>query len=130
ESEQFVWIGVALATAMSLLLFRRLGAVLIVGGAAMLGAAWTMGGMGLVGEPMTVITTILPTLVMVIGFADAVHLLVHFRKARAEGMSRAEAAKGSIRHLGLACLLASITTAIGFASLWAADADVIQRFGL
>lgn len=130
ESFRFLVAGATLAFLMAVVLFRRLGPVLIVGGAAVAAAAWTMGGLGLVGEPMNVITTILPTLVMVIGFADAVHLMTHIRQSRAAGLTPLEASRGAIQHLGLACLLASLTTAVGFGSLAVAEVETIQRFGV
>ena len=54
----------------------------------MLGALWTVGLMGLTGEKMNIITTVLPTLVLVIGFTDAVHLMIDIRRERAAACRR------------------------------------------
>lgn len=130
ESARFVLVGGSLALAMAAFMFRRPAAVAITCSAALLGAAWTVGLMGLVGEKMNVLTTVLPTLMLVIGFTDAVHLMVDIRRERAVGRPPLAAAADALRHLGLACLLCSLTTAVGFGSLATARIEVIQRFGV
>jgi hypothetical protein len=104
--------------------------VAIVCLSALLGAVWTVGLIGLVGEKMNVMTTVLPTLVLVIGFTDAVHLMIDIRRERAAGMPPLKASADALRHLGLACLLCSVTTAVGFGSLALARIEAIQRFGV
>jgi predicted RND superfamily exporter protein len=130
ESARFVLVGGTLAVLMATLMFRRPAAVAIVCLASLLGAVWTVGMMGLVGEKMNVITTVLPTLVLVIGFTDAVHLMIDIRRERVEGRSPLAASADALKHLGLACLLCSLTTAVGFGSLALARIEVIQRFGV
>jgi predicted RND superfamily exporter protein len=95
-----------------------------------LGAFWTMGALGLVGEKLNVINTMLPTLVMVVGFADSMHLMMDIRLGLADGMSPKDASQAAVRHLTIALLLTSGTTAIGFGSLALAEVDIIRRFGL
>ncbi|MBX3422614.1 MAG: MMPL family transporter [Pirellulaceae bacterium] len=130
ESVRFIFIGVVLALLMSLVLFRRLGAVIVVSSAPMLGSLWTLGAMGLVGEKLNIINTIVPTLVMIVGFTDAVHLMHHLRRCVSDGMPPMKAASLTIRHLWLACLMTSLTTAVGFGSLAVARVDIIRRLGL
>jgi predicted RND superfamily exporter protein len=130
ESAKFVWVGGLLAVAMATWMFRRPSAVLIVCGSALVGAIWTIGAMGLVGEKMNIITTVLPTLVLVVGFTDAVHLMIDIRRERLLGVAPREASRDALRHLGLACLLCSVTTAVGFGSLAVAQIEIIQRFGV
>jgi hypothetical protein len=93
------------------------------------GALWTVGTLGLIGEPINMLTNVVPVLVLVIGFTDSMHLVLHVRRALAEGASGLEAAQGAIRHLGLACALTSLSTAVGFGSLMVASLEGIQTFG-
>jgi len=130
ESTKFVWVGGLLAVAMATWMFRRIAAVAIVCGSALVGAIWTIGAMGLVGEKMNIITTVLPTLVLVVGFTDAVHLMIDIRRERALGVAPRIASRDALRHLGLACLLCSFTTAVGFGSLAVAQIEIIQKFGI
>ena len=130
ESTRFVWVGGLLAVAMATWMFRRVAAVAIVCGSALVGAVWTIGAMGLFGEKMNIITTVLPTLVLVVGFTDAVHLMIDIRRERALGVAPRIASRDALRHLGLACVLCSLTTAVGFGSLAVAKIEIIQRFGV
>lgn len=130
ESAKFVWVGGSLVVIMATFMFRRPAAVAIVCLSALLGAVWTVGLIGLVGEKMNVMTTVLPTLVLVIGFTDAVHLMIDIRRERASGVPPLKASADALRHLGLACLLCSVTTAVGFGSLALARIEAIQRFGV
>lgn len=127
---RFFIIGTLLGILVAFALFRRIAAVIVVALPPMIGAYWALGLMGLAGEPLNVINTVLPTLVVVIGFTDAVHLVVDIRRSRAARASPMEASALAIHHLGMACLLTSITTAVGFASLSLAGVEVIQRLGL
>jgi hypothetical protein len=88
-----------------------------------------MGMLGLIGEPINMLTNVVPVLVLVIGFTDSMHLVLHVRRALAEGSSSLEAAQSAIRHLGLACALTSLSTAVGFGSLMVASLDGIRTFG-
>lgn len=112
------------------LIFRRFAAVAIVLAAAFGGALWAIGGISLAGVKINVLTNVLPTLVLVIGFTDAVHLVFDYRHSRAAGLDRRGAAEGSLRRLAGPCLLTSLTTAIGFGSLATAHSPIIREFGL
>ena len=111
-------------------MFRRLAAIVITFAAPAVGVVWTLGLMGWVGEKVNAVNNILPALIFIIGFADAVHLLLDFRRSRMAGVDRQSAAANAIRHLGLACLLTSGTTAVGFGSLAMARTYSVQRFGI
>lgn len=115
---------------LGLLLFRRVIALLMLGIGPALGVVWTLGAMGWAGESINVLNNLVPQLVLVIGFADAVHLLLHFRRARADGAGADEAALATVQRVGLACLLTSVTTAIGFGSLMLARVELVRRFGV
>lgn len=130
EQVLFLLIGLTLGISIAWIIFRHLAAVAIVILPPIIGATWTMGVLGWIGEPVNVINAVLPTLVLVIGFTDAVHLMVDMRRSRARGLEPKHTSMQAIRHLGPACALTSITTMIGFGSLAAARVDVIQRFGL
>ncbi|MDP6762169.1 MAG: MMPL family transporter [Planctomycetota bacterium] len=135
--------GAGLCFLLTLALFRNLRAVVCTCAGPVLGALWTLGFLGLAGVEIDIITTVLPALVVVIGFTDAVHLMVDMRRGRLaragaehgggadEGESVALAtSRSAIADLGLPCMLASVTTAIGFGSLTLGSMEIIRGFGL
>ena len=104
-------------------------AVLIVAAGPVIGTIWTVGLLGWGGEPVNSLNSILPALVMVIGFTDSVHFMIEMRRQRGAGREPQEAARLALRHLLLPCGLTSLTTAVGFGSLMVAQINIIQRFG-
>lgn len=110
--------------------FRRPGPVLLACSGPMLGALWTAGAFGLVGLPFDLLNTYVPAIAMVIGFTDAMHLVIDVRRSQEAGLAPLRAARDAIRHLTLPCGLTSLTTAVGFGSLAVARVDGIRNFGI
>ena len=119
-----------LVAVVSILLFRGISAVCIVAIAPAIGIFWTLGVLNLIDDRSNQLTNIvLPVLLTMVGLADGVHLMVHIRRRRAEGVSSSEAAASAIRNVGAACALTSLTTAVGFGSLMIAESEFVQDFG-
>ncbi len=123
-------IGYSIALIIAFVLFRGLSSVLIVALAPAFGVFWTLGLLHFLGyddNPFN--SVIVPVLLCMVGFTDGVHMMVQIRRHRALGLSAPEAARQSIREVGLACWLTSLTTAIGFGSLALAHHEVVREFG-
>ncbi len=114
----------------ALILFRGLCPVLICCAAPGLGVVWTLGAMGWAGQQIGALGTVIPTLVMVIGLSDAVHLLLETKRQLMVGKTRNEAMMQMFCRTGPACLLTSLTTVIGFGSLLLSQTQSVQQFGL
>lgn len=123
-------LATVLATLVAWWLFRSAPALLAVTLGPVLGVAWTLGAMGLCGVAVNVLTQMVGTLVLVVGYTDAVHVAAHLRQCLADGATVDEAVRRTWREIGPACLVASLTTAAGFASLLLSDAWMIREFGL
>jgi len=82
-----------------------------------------MGLFTLTGFELNMVTAILPTLVLVVGTATAVHIVSRLRR-----VGDGEATEG-LREVFKPCLFTSLTTAAGFASLLTARLAVIRELG-
>lgn len=122
--------AILLCSLLAWMMFRSITMIAVVCIAPFTGTFWTIGGMGLFGEPLNVLNTIVPTLLIVVGFTDSVHLMFEIRRQRDHGHSPGQATRLAVQHVGPACVLTSLTTAAGFASLYAVDDPLIQRFGV
>lgn len=129
EFFQITAIGAAVAFLIALLLFRNVFVTIVVAAGPTIAVLWTLGFMGWMGLDIEGISTPLPSIIFVVAFANAVHLMVDIRRSRQGGQDGTEAARTSLSHLGLACFLTSLTTAIGFGSLMLAETASVQRFG-
>ena len=130
DQVRFFLIGSVLCLALSLYLFRSVGAVVCTTVPPLVASVWAYGFIGLAGGRLDILSGVLSVLVIVIALTDSVHLMIDVRISRAHGAGRVEAAVRAIRHLGLPCALTSLTTAIGFGSLTLASVPAIRRFGV
>ncbi len=78
---------------------------------------WAIALGGLIFGRITLITSVAPAMVLVVGVSDVVHLVTQFRHEQARGLERALAIRVAFREVGAACLLTSLTTLIGFGSM-------------
>lgn len=114
----------------NLVFFRRLKLVLITSICPAIAVLWALGLLGWMGLELNTFINVIPPLVMVIAFTDAMHMVFSIRRNLAEGRSRFEAARHAVLTVGPACVLTSITTAIAFLSLTLTDSALIRSFGL
>lgn len=128
---RFQLIGYGMILLMAIILFRGFRAVLIVASAPLIGVFWTLGYIrffqDIGGNPL--VDVVVPILVSLVGLTDGVHLMVHIRRRAAQEADRRQAAQDGLTHVGLACFLTSLTTAIGFGSLMLAESTIVQEFG-
>lgn len=112
--------------------FRRAHAVLIPALAAGLPTAMLIGIMGWTGEPIGLLNQAFFTLLPVIAVADAIHMVarVHEELAADPSQTRERAIATATQRVGLACLLTSLTTAVGFGSLALASMPILRSFGI
>lgn len=130
EVARFAYLGMLISAVIALFVFRNLAMILVALSGPAAGVFWTLGLMGWLGIRIDPLLVVLPTLLFVVGFTDAFHLLNEIRHLRTSGASRREAAAAAVRVVGPACALTALTTAIGFASLAVARTECTQRFGL
>ena len=89
----------------------------------------TLGLAGWLGQPVTMLNTVIPALVMVIGVADAVHMLTAWLQARTAGANRRIATQSMLQATGRACFYTTVTTMAGFLSLLSARLEAVGSFG-
>jgi predicted RND superfamily exporter protein len=91
---------------------------------------WIIGFMSLVNEPLNLILTILPTIIFVVAMSDVMHLVSKFLEELRNGKDKTAAVKVAYREVGMATLLTSVTTAIGFLTLLTIDMGPVRTFGI
>jgi predicted RND superfamily exporter protein len=118
---------------------RSAAMVLVVLVQAGLVLVWTLGAMGLCRVPITLVTTVLPVVLVAMAVTDDIHLLERFRRrclARAERApwvgSRMElrfAMKAALLELARPIAVTSLTTAVGFLSFLSSSLSPLRHFG-
>jgi predicted RND superfamily exporter protein len=129
----------AIGTAVTLVILAILSAILfrasviaLLGPLAvvLLSIVMVMGMMGAFGWVLGLFFGIVPTLICAVGVAQSVHILLEFQRAYAETGDRQASVKAAIAKVGGACLLASITTAVGFLVMTVSQLKVLSEMAL
>lgn len=112
-----------------LLLFRRPAIVATALASVGTGVVWMLACMVLVGQEFNLLSNILPTLILIIGISNSVHILGRFDEEchRHPGDS-ARVAHATMIHMSRVCLLTLVTTAVGFGSLLVARSHMLKDF--
>ncbi len=110
--------------------FRWAAGVVLPLAMVALSVAVVLGTMALVGEPLSILMNTLPTLLIIMGIAEAVHVVGRYVEESRRTADRVEASRRAIRALMIACFLTSFTTAVGFGTLVVAQTDMLRRFGV
>lgn len=96
----------------------------------MLAVVGSMGIMELSGTPLNMMTTLLPVIMLVVGMSDVIHLVSKYLEEIRKGRNKEEAIKNMLKKVGVATLLTSLTTALGFITLIGVSMEPVQNFGI
>ncbi|MFC1671846.1 RND family transporter [Planctomycetota bacterium] len=113
--------------------FRSIRDTAIAFMALLLAALCALGTIELIGGVIDIINSVVFVMVLVVGTSDVIHMTHDFyRHWQPEDGPRtgAEAAIRMVARVGFACLITSLTTAVGFFSLYFARIGTVSHFGL
>jgi len=128
----------AFVLVISILFFLRSGlAALVPLITSVISILWTFGMMGLLGIPVNILSTMLPSLIIVIGSTEDTHLIASYFHELALGKTsdssksrRQIATRLTLKRMGLPLVLTIMTTVLGFASNIFSGIGLIQDFAI
>jgi predicted RND superfamily exporter protein len=132
---RLVPVMVAVVALLLWLSLRTPGGVLVPLAQVLATLIWTLGLMGWAGVPVTLVTTILPVLLMAMSITDEIHLLERMQHRLAEIPPGTrdrfrQAAEASYADLVRPLVLTSLTTMAGFFSFLASTMAPLRHLGL
>ncbi|NRB43097.1 MAG: MMPL family transporter, partial [Pseudomonadales bacterium] len=126
----FTSVAVLMVAGFLAFLFRRVSGVLIPLLVMTLGITSCIAMMPILGYPMQITTSILPSFLLAVCIGDAVHLLTIFYRRYDEGVEKNAAMLYALSHTGVAVLFTSLTTAAGLLTFSISDIQPIASLGL
>ncbi len=84
---------------------------------AAMGSLWTFGFIGWLGNEVTLLTAIVPILIIVIGSADGLHFMSHFQDAKNDGKDNIIGLTNTLNLVGIPMIVTTLTSIAGFLSL-------------
>lgn len=122
--------GILLGAGISFLIFRNFLAALICAMPPIFTALWSIGLFAFFNVQVTFLTTVLPILALILAFADGIFMYFRWRTANSESIDLIGNLQDSIRRVGPACALTSITTALAFLSFHYVQSEVLDQFAI
>ena len=110
--------------------FHSLRGVLLPLSVVLLSAAWAMGAMALAHVPMTIMSFIMPVILLAIGIAYCIHVLNKYYEELSLGKSKREAVIETTMMMVSPVSMTGLTTIAGFLSLLNSFLIPQQQFGL
>ena len=124
-------VGALLITAIIFFFFfRSYRATFITLLVVMIGVTWAFGFIGLFGYEITVLTALIPPLIIVIGVPNAVFLINKYQQEVKKHGNQAKSLQRVISKIGNATLMTNITTASGFATFVFTKSQLLKEFGI
>jgi uncharacterized protein len=127
----FFLIGSLVLSAITLLLFfRSITATIVSMVIVFIGVIWSVGTLELLDYRITILTGVVPPLVVVIGLPNCIYFFNKFHTSWLETKNRQQALTEMISKMGVVTLFCNITAAIGFAVFALTKSPVLQEFGV
>lgn len=95
-----------------------------------IGVMWTFGILGLLGYEITVLTALIPPLIIVIGIPNCVFLINKYQQEVKAHGNKVRSLQRVITKVGNATLMTNVTTASGFATFILTESTLLKEFGI
>lgn len=110
--------------------FRSFRTTLMAIFVVLIGVMWSFGLLGLLRYEITVLTALVPSLIVIIGIPNCIFLTNKYhQEARAHG-NKAKALQRVLTKVGTATFITNVTTAVGFATFIITNNDLLKEFGI
>ena len=132
RSELYLFSGLALfiCIVVLFLFFRSFKAVFFPVLVVLIGVVWSMGTLGLLGYKITVLSGMIPSLLIVIGIPNSIYMMNKFHHEFVQHGNKIKALQRVIAKIGNATFLTNLTTAMGFATFIIVKSDLLKQFGI
>ena len=124
-------LGATLITSLIFFLFfRSFRATFISLIVVAIGVMWAFGILGWLGYEITVLTALIPPLIIVIGVPNCIFLINKYQQEIAKHSNQAKSLQRVITKIGNATLMTNLTTASGFATFILTNSKILKEFGV
>lgn len=130
ELKLFSVLAVLVTGIVLFLFFRSFYAVFFPILVVVIGATWAMGLIHLLGYKITLLSGLIPALIVVIGVPNCVYLLNKYHDEYRKHSNKVKALSRIIERIGIATLITNTTTAIGFGVFALTDSVILKEFGI
>ena len=130
EIGKFILAALAVTSLIFFFFFRSIRATFISMFVVIIGVMWAFGILGLLQYEITVLTALIPPLIIVIGVPNCIFLINKYQQEVKKHGNQALSLQRVISKIGNATLMTNVTTASGFATFIITDSKLLTEFGI
>jgi hypothetical protein len=130
ESTLFLILSVAITALILFIFFRYFNAVFFSIIVVLVGLAWSVGTIALLDYKITILTGLIPSLIVIIGIPNCIFLINKYQEELLAHGNKTKALTRMVQKVGLSNFLANITTSIGFGVFYFTNSSMLMEFGV
>ena len=130
EIGKFITAALLVTSVIFFFFFRSFRATFISMIVVLIGVMWTFGILGLLQYEITVLTALIPPLIIVIGIPNCIFLINKYQHEVKKHGNKAKSLQRVITKVGNATLMTNVTTASGFATFTITQSKLLVEFGI
>ncbi len=130
EIGKFILAALGVTSLLFFFFFRSFRATFISMCVVIIGVMWAFGILGLLQYEITVLTALIPPLIIVIGIPNCIFLINKYQQEVKKHGNQALSLQRVISKIGNATLMTNVTTASGFATFIVTDSKLLKEFGI
>lgn len=130
ELKLFLLLALLVCSIVLLIFFRNLTIVFFSVIVVCIAVVWSLGTIELFGYKITILSGLIPPLLIVIGIPNAILLLNKYHTEFRKHGNKIKALQQTVQRIGLTTFLANVTTAIGFFVFYFTRSNLLMEFGL
>ncbi|MBC7654954.1 MAG: MMPL family transporter, partial [Oligoflexus sp.] len=126
----FLGLSVLISAIILFLFYRSIALVLYPILLVLFGVVWSVGLMATFGYEITLLTGVIPPLIVIIGIPNSILIINKYKMELQNGNDKLQALHTTIQKISLTTFIANLTTAIGFGVLYFTNSNVLKEFGI
>lgn len=130
EIGKFILAALGVTSLIFFFFFKSVRATFISMCVVIIGVMWAFGILGLLQYEITVLTALIPPLIIVIGIPNCIFLINKYQQEVKKHGNQALSLQRVISKIGNATLMTNVTTASGFATFIITDSKLLKEFGI
>ena len=123
-------LSIILISIILLVLFRRIPGIIVSLVSISMALIIFMGLMSMLGKEFNLLSALYPVLLLIVGTSDVIHIKSKYIDELRKGKARLDAMSVTIKEIGIATLLTSVTTSVGFLTLLTSRVGPVRDFGV
>jgi predicted RND superfamily exporter protein len=130
ELNIFLVLSLCLTAVILLIIFRSFTAMLVSMLIVSIGVVWSMGTLAMFGYKISILTGVIPPLIVVIGIPNCIYFLNKYHTEYNLSGDKRKALRNMVGKMGIVTLFTNLTAAIGFGVFGMTDSQVLKEFGI